>query len=344
MSRKLNYLFCLSKIIFAFPPLILFLLNYGQTIETKELQKIGEIGPVISENFSFWSISDIDCDKEGNIYIADSGWNRIFKFDPYNKFLLSFGREGQGPGEFLAQPHAYRLKLTIGKNNLIYIVDRGNRRISVFNNKGEWLKSTPLPNYLIGKPAINSKGYFYFINSKPIEKQVITCLNDNFNYLENFFPAEWHFKFPFYKPNDKTFSEFIGEDDLIILMTKSDELIVISNYSFEVYVYNQNNRLKNKFSIINDYFKADLVPNIKKAVSLGGFVVPFRAYLDEHNYLYLIYPNKTKKRREIYVYDLKGNLLKLFTIPEEKGRTRFCKSMQGKFYINLNEERIVIYK
>lgn len=80
----------------------------GLTEEGEELKKIGEIGPIVSkeENLYFWSISDICCDKEGNLYVADSGWNKIFKFNSEGKFLLSFGREGQGPGEFVAQPNA----------------------------------------------------------------------------------------------------------------------------------------------------------------------------------------------------------------------------------------------
>lgn len=42
----------------------------------------------------FWHIDDLCCDDEGNLYVADSGWNKIFKFSPEGKFLGSFGRKG----------------------------------------------------------------------------------------------------------------------------------------------------------------------------------------------------------------------------------------------------------
>jgi len=44
--------------------------------------------------------TDIDVDEEGNVYVADTGNNRIAKFSPDGKFLLSFGRKGDSDGQF----------------------------------------------------------------------------------------------------------------------------------------------------------------------------------------------------------------------------------------------------
>lgn len=42
----------------------------------------------------------VDTDAAGNIYVLDSGADTIFKFDARGGLLKSFGRKGQGPGEF----------------------------------------------------------------------------------------------------------------------------------------------------------------------------------------------------------------------------------------------------
>jgi len=43
---------------------------------------------------------DIDVDKYGNIYILDTRSSSIKKYDSSGTFLKSFGRKGEGPGEF----------------------------------------------------------------------------------------------------------------------------------------------------------------------------------------------------------------------------------------------------
>ena len=42
--------------------------------------------------------TDIAVDTEGNVYVADTGNNRISKFDSGGKFLLSFGKKGETDG------------------------------------------------------------------------------------------------------------------------------------------------------------------------------------------------------------------------------------------------------
>jgi hypothetical protein len=65
-----------------------------------ELQEDLKIGRADDENYLFYRLRGIDVDKEGNIYVADMSNYRIQKFDKTGKYLLTFGRKGQGPGEF----------------------------------------------------------------------------------------------------------------------------------------------------------------------------------------------------------------------------------------------------
>ncbi|MDW7760810.1 MAG: hypothetical protein SCM96_09250 [Acidobacteriota bacterium] len=73
--------------------------NRHEQVPVKKLEKIFEIegfestsGPQL-----FWNISSICCDRTDNLIVADSGWNKIFKFNPYGEHIDTVGRPGQGP-------------------------------------------------------------------------------------------------------------------------------------------------------------------------------------------------------------------------------------------------------
>lgn len=65
---------------------------------------------------------------DGSIFVADSGNARIVKYDNEGNYLTSWGTSGSGRGEF-DQVHAVATD-SIGR---IYVADRDNQRIQVFN-------------------------------------------------------------------------------------------------------------------------------------------------------------------------------------------------------------------
>ncbi|MSQ29166.1 MAG: MBL fold metallo-hydrolase [Dehalococcoidia bacterium] len=81
--------------------------------------------------------------RNGNIVVTDGyGNNRVVMYGPNGKFLKQVGKgaggptdKGQGPGEF-AQPH----KLALDAEDTMYIVDRQNRRIQVFDKDLNFLR------------------------------------------------------------------------------------------------------------------------------------------------------------------------------------------------------------
>jgi hypothetical protein len=99
------------------------------------VQKIGSLESE-DENFMFFRLTDIGVDNDENLYILDAGNYRIQKFDKNGRFILSFGRKGQGPGEILSAG-----RLVVGNNDLIYVVDEGNRKIQTFNPDGKYQRS-----------------------------------------------------------------------------------------------------------------------------------------------------------------------------------------------------------
>jgi streptogramin lyase len=80
--------------------------------------------------------TDVAFDSDGNIYISDGYINaRVAKYDKNGDWVKSWGAHGTGPGEFNT-PHA----IVVDRNNQIYVGDRGNRRIQVFDTDGKFLR------------------------------------------------------------------------------------------------------------------------------------------------------------------------------------------------------------
>ena len=83
-------------------------------------------------------------DPEGNIYILDWMANTVKKFGPDGKHLLTFGRSGQGPGEFLSPREICFLP-----NRELIIFEGESQRFSVFNTEGVFLRSGRFPKLLV---------------------------------------------------------------------------------------------------------------------------------------------------------------------------------------------------
>lgn len=80
--------------------------------------------------------TDIGFAPNGDIYVSDGyGNNRVAKFSSDGKFLLDWGRKGDGAGEFNL-PHS----VAVDAEGLVYVADRSNSRIQVFDANGKFLK------------------------------------------------------------------------------------------------------------------------------------------------------------------------------------------------------------
>jgi DNA-binding beta-propeller fold protein YncE len=80
--------------------------------------------------------TDVAWDSDGNTYITDGYINsRVAKFDKHGDWVKQWGDKGTGPGQFRL-PHA----IVIDRNNNIYVGDRTNHRVQVFDTDGKFLR------------------------------------------------------------------------------------------------------------------------------------------------------------------------------------------------------------
>ena len=99
--------------------------------------------PPVHVDGLFRQPTDIAWDSDDNIYISDGYTNsRIAKFDKHGNWVRSWGSRGSGgehadqnPGQ-LNTPH----NIGIDRQNNVYVADRGNRRIQVFDADGKFLR------------------------------------------------------------------------------------------------------------------------------------------------------------------------------------------------------------
>ena len=103
----------------------------------------------------FRQVTDMAWDSAGNTYISDGYINsRIAKVDKNGKWLKSWGEPGDGPGQ-LNTPHS----IAVDAQGQVYVADRGNRRIQVFDSEGKFLRQitidVPVPHD--ARPAIGNK-------------------------------------------------------------------------------------------------------------------------------------------------------------------------------------------
>ena len=71
----------------------------------------------------------------GDIFVSDGyGNSRVHRFDPEGDLLKSWGTVGTGPGEF-AMPH----NIDVDKNGRVFVCDRENNRIQIFDAEGAFL-------------------------------------------------------------------------------------------------------------------------------------------------------------------------------------------------------------
>jgi hypothetical protein len=90
-----------------------------------------------AENEDFFNPSYFTIGRDGRIYVLDSGNSRVQCFSAAGKFLFSFGKFGQGPGELSKEAS----KIALLEDENVYIVDNTRRKIHVYSKAGEFQKS-----------------------------------------------------------------------------------------------------------------------------------------------------------------------------------------------------------
>jgi DNA-binding beta-propeller fold protein YncE len=111
--------------------------------------------PLAPVDGMFRQVTDVAWDAAGNTFISDGYINsRVAKVDRNGNWIKSWGEPGDQPGQFNT-PHS----IAVDAQGNVYVADRGNRRIQVFDGDGKFLRqiTVDVPAPADARPAIGAK-------------------------------------------------------------------------------------------------------------------------------------------------------------------------------------------
>jgi DNA-binding beta-propeller fold protein YncE len=129
--------------------------------EGKVLMKLGKPGGAAAPDY-FFAPNDVIVAPDGSIFVSEGhggGNSRILKFSKDGRLIKTWGKLGTGPGDF-DMPHG----LAFDSKGLLYVADRGNNRIQVFDQEGNYLSEMKQ----FGRPAglfIDARDNIYVADS-----------------------------------------------------------------------------------------------------------------------------------------------------------------------------------
>jgi sugar lactone lactonase YvrE len=110
---------------------------------------------------------------QGQVFLSDTGNHRVIKYDANGSVLKIWGKRGKGRGEFV-EPFG----LTFDAKGLLYVADRLNFRVQVFDAEGNYQREIKIDGWeesqINQEPylAIDNKGGHLYV-SDPTKRRVL---------------------------------------------------------------------------------------------------------------------------------------------------------------------------
>lgn len=116
-------------------------------------------------NYIFGRINSIAIGPDDHVYVHDGQANEIRRFDPEGRWVRTYGREGQGPGE-LQRADA----IAVASDGRVLARDPGNGRVQLWNADGSTSAQWPIviPNSYRSTPMwIDQNGVAWVLTPDP---------------------------------------------------------------------------------------------------------------------------------------------------------------------------------
>jgi len=101
----------------------------------RNFRAIKQFGSKGAEAGRFHGPEGVSFDRNGYLYVVDSGNHRVQKFDAAGGFVLAFGQNGAYEGQL-----NYPSDVTVIKDR-VFVSDSGNKRLACFDDSGNFLRN-----------------------------------------------------------------------------------------------------------------------------------------------------------------------------------------------------------
>ena len=208
----------------------------GQGMKLEKLFQIDTEKPEIRD-LGIPDIFGFDVDSQGSIIVLrqiNGEGDFVYVFDDQGRFVKSFGRKGQGPGE-LENPH----HLALDSQDRVMIFDGGRERVSRYDKEGGFLGPITM-NHIVrmtagpGDNLITKSMMINQENGKDVYSSSLKRLSADFRELGVVDSLKV----------EMNPGEFIAEEPLLCWSASKDRLFVAGEErGYEIRVYNKDGKL-----------------------------------------------------------------------------------------------------
>ena len=318
----------------------------------RELTKIGEIKDELSaDEFLFYPFC-VTMDAQNNLYIYDSMQAKIIKLDDSFKFVKSWGRVGEGPGELSGTGRGRPVYLNIGADGNLYAHDLSVLKVLVFTTDGKFLRQIKTNNIArFDLPLADKQGSLIQQEFRGDRLVIFNERNDSlFTILHPAKKKDYLFAEP------KTFGRgpallrprplYYDMGELNMRMTADGKLLVYFNCSSKLYVARDGKKLVEKY-----LWPAEALKRLKQRPERDkyGYVDLLQGLFtdnDHKDFFYLHFGSyEEKKINCFYKFNLEGELISVlyldYSKPDNSSRLFF---KQNNMFFGKHGEQLYIYK
>lgn len=191
-------------------------------------------------------------DRDDNVWVTDVGGNRVFKFDPKGKILLSLGTGVAGTGhDQFDEP----TDIAFGPKDEVYISDGyGNSRVMKFNQEGKYLSSW-------GTPGVD-RGQFRLPHSIIVDADGRVLVGDRENNRIQIFDGD-----------GKWLATWKGFAPYGMAFDPDGRLFVADGRANQVLLLDENGKVRKRWSRAGDGLGEVLMPHMLALDSDGNLFV-----------------------------------------------------------------------
>ncbi len=320
-----------------------------------QLVRAGEINEDLGNNEFLFEPSSVAMDRSGCVYIFDRMQAKIFKFTPEFKLIKTFGRQGEGPGEFRFKGRSSMPYITIGYDDKLYVHQTNSFKVLVFDREGNFLDQIKIAGFgfhNFSLPIVDAKGNLLIqqyhdkrLSFKKPNGEELFSIPHEAPKKEYLFIENQYERMP---GHDPPFAYNFLE--LKYRLTRSNKILLFFALSSTLYIL-KDGEIENKSRIWPQnavaYRKKEAEMKIRKKQK--GYKPLFTRIIcdGDNDELFYLYFGLDKERQAILLYQMgvDGRLKKVLLIPmlPDFVYPKLLLKQKGIFFVK-DEEKLLLYR